>query len=140
MSKPTCANSENRDTRVLIDTDVLIWFMRGNAKAQIIIDQQKPFSISVVTYIELVQGMRNQEELMALRSALRQWETKIIYLTEAISSKAMLYVEKYALSHSLHLADALIGATAVVYALPLLTANAKHYRVISELSLHVFRP
>jgi len=84
--------------------------------------------------------MRNQEELVALRKALRQWEAKVLYLTEEMSAKAMMYVEKYALSHSLYLADALIGATVVVCSLPLLSANAKHYRVIKDLDLQVFRP
>ncbi len=93
--------------------------MRGNPKARLAIDRQQSFSLSVVTYIELVQGMRNQEELVALRKALRQWEAKILYLTEEMSTKAMMYVEKYSLSHSLYLADALIGATAVVCSLPL---------------------
>lgn len=125
---------------MLIDTDVLIWFMRGNPKARKAIDQQQPFSLSVVTYMELVQGMRNQEELVALRKALRQWEAKVLYLTEEMSAKAMMYVEKYSLSHSLYLADALIGATAVVCSLPLLSANVKHYRVITDLDLQVFRP
>lgn len=125
---------------MLIDTDVLIWFMRGNPKARRAIDQQRPFSLSVVTYMELVQGMRNQEELVALRKALRQWEAKILYLTEEMSAKAMIYVERYALSHSLYLADALIGATAVVCSLTLLSANAKHYRTITDLDLQVFRP
>ncbi len=125
---------------MLIDTDVLIWFMRGNPKAKKAIEAQHAFSLSVVTYMELVQGMRNQDELVALRTALRQWEAKILYLTEEMSSKAMMYVEKYALSHSLYLADALISATAVVCALPLLTASAKHYRAITDLDLQVFRP
>ncbi|GJL65349.1 MAG: hypothetical protein NPIRA05_03200 [Nitrospirales bacterium] len=89
---------------------------------------------------ELVQGMRNQDELVAMRAAFRQWEAKVVYLTEEMSSKAMRYVERYALSHSLYLADALIGATAVVCSLPLLTANTKHYRVITDLDLRVFRP
>jgi len=113
--------------------------MRGNPKARIAIDQQQPFSLSVVTYMKVVQGMRNQEELVALRKALPQWEAKVLYLTEEMSAKAMMYVEKYALSHSLYLADALIGATAVACSLSLLSANAKHYRVIPDLDLQVFR-
>ena len=44
------------------------------------------------------------------------------------------------LSHSLQLADALIGATAMVHRLPLLTADDRHYRVIRELNIESFRP
>ncbi|MDE3057447.1 MAG: PIN domain-containing protein [Bacteroidota bacterium] len=125
---------------VLIDTDVLIWYMRGNPKAQAIIDQQGNFFISVVTYIELVQGMRNKKELAALRAALRQWDAKILYINEEISVKAMFFVEHYYLSSSLHLADALLAATTATYGVKLLTANTKHYSMIKEIEPIQFTP
>ena len=50
----------------------------------------------------------------------------------------MFYIERHYLSHSLELADALIGGTAIVYGLPLLTCNDKHYKVIKELDLIKF--
>jgi len=49
---------------LIIDTDVLIWDLRGNQKAKALIHDSNPFKISVVTYIELVQGMRNKTELV----------------------------------------------------------------------------
>ena len=51
---------------MLIDTDVLIWYMKGNSKALDEIVKNKNFSISVVTYMELVQGMKNKQELNEL--------------------------------------------------------------------------
>jgi len=48
---------------MLIDTDVLIWYLRGNQKAYKLIENLNGFYISVVSYIELVQGMRNKQEL-----------------------------------------------------------------------------
>ena len=125
---------------MLVDTDVLIWYMKGNSKALDEIEKNRNFSISVVTYMELVQGMRNKQELIELRKALKSWNTKIIYITEEISSKAMFYVEQHYLGHSMQIADALIGATAVAYGYPLLTGNDKHYKVIKEISLNKFRP
>ncbi len=74
---------------MLIDTDVIIWYMRGNTNALDEIEKHKNFSISVVTYMELVQGMRNKKELTLLRKALKSWNCKVIYTTEEISSKAM---------------------------------------------------
>jgi predicted nucleic acid-binding protein len=124
---------------MLIDTDVIIWYLRGNEKACEIIESQNGFYISVVTYIELLQGMRNKQELNELRNAFRVWNTKILYINEEISAKAMFYIERHFLSHSLELADALICATAIVNGLPLLTGNDKHYRIINELELKVFR-
>ncbi len=125
---------------MIIDTDVLTWYMRGNKKAFDLIENLKSFQISVITYMELVQGMRNKNELNELRKALRIWNTKMIYLNEDISLKAMFYVEKYSLNRSIEISDALIAATAVTNALPLLTGNDKHYKVISDLEIKIFRP
>jgi predicted nucleic acid-binding protein len=125
---------------MIIDTDVLIWYMRGNDKALRLIENSENFFISVVTYMELVQGMRNKNELNSLRQALHSWNAKILYISEEISAKAMFVVEQYFLSHSIHLADALIGATAIDYGLPLLTGNDKHYKVIKGIKIKRFRP
>ena len=124
---------------MIMDTDVLIWYMRGNKKAYKIIEDQQGFFTSVVTYIELVQGMRNKNELIELRRAFREWNTKILYINEEISSKAMFYIERHYLSHSLQLADALIASTALVNGLPILTGNDKHYRMIKELEIIKFK-
>ena len=125
---------------MLVDTDVLIWYMRGNKKAKQVIENQNDFFISVVTYIELIQGMRNKQELTILRNALRNWNVKLLYITEAISAKAMFYVEQHYLSHMVQLADALISATAAVHGLTILTGNDKHYKIIKEVEVTKFRP
>ncbi len=125
---------------MLIDTDVLIWYMRGNPRASKVLGSAADPAISVITYIELIQGMRNKRELQALRAALQDWSAPILLLTETISTKAMFYVEQHFHSHSLRLADAFIGTTAVVNGLPLLTANIKHYGVIKDLTINRFKP
>lgn len=125
---------------MLVDTDVLIWYMRGSPKAAAFLADLRSFSLSAVTYIELVQGMRNKQELFALRRALSAWRSPVLLITEAISSRAVGYVEQHFLSHSLRLADALLAATAVEQALPLATANARHYEPVAELSIHRFFP
>ena len=125
---------------MLVDTDVLVWYMRGNEKARKAIHRLPSFSISVVTYIELVQGMRNKEELAALRRAMRHWRAEVRHLDQEVSVRAAAYVEERFLSHSLQLADALVAATAAVGRLPLLTANDRHYRAISGLEIQRFRP
>ena len=52
----------------------------------------------------------------------------------------MFYVEQHYLSHSMQIADAFIGATAAAYGVPLLTGNDKHYKVVKEIDLKIFRP
>jgi hypothetical protein len=125
---------------MLIDTDVLIWYMKGNEKAYNAIENSENFFISVVTYMELVQGMRNIIELNTLRKALNDWNAKILYISEEISVKAMFFVEQHYLSHSIQLADSLIGATAIAHGLTILTGNDKHYKIFKNLQLKKFRP
>jgi len=125
---------------MIVDTDVLIWYMRGNARAYDLIENLSAFDISVITYMELVQGMRNKAELNELRKALRNWNVRILYLSEEISAKAMFYVERHFLSHAIEIADALIAATAFVNGTSLLTGNDKHYDIIADLEIQTFRP
>lgn len=125
---------------MIIDTDVMIWFLRGNQKAIDFIMDAMPFSISIVTYMELVQGMRNKRELTKMKKALADMNVEIIPLSEEVSMRAADYVEKYSLSHSMELADALIAGTCVEDNNTLVTANDKHYRVVQELQMTVFRP
>ena len=125
---------------MVVDTDVLIWYLKGNENAFEALEELNKFSISVVTYMELVQGMRNKKELNSLRQALKIWNTKIIYISEDISAKAMFFVEQHFLSHAIQLADALIGATAIFCGEPILTANDKHYNVLKDLQIKKFRP
>lgn len=125
---------------MLIDTDVIIWNQRGNTVAADTLDQLPGFSLSVVSYMELLQGVRNLQEQQLLRRALRFWNAGLIHLDESISARAAFLVEQYALSHSMQMADALIAATAIELGTSLLTANDRHYRHIPELETVVFRP
>jgi len=105
-----------------------------------VIEGQSGFFISVVTYMELVQGMRNKQELTLLRRAMRKWNAKILYINEDISAKAMFFVEQHFLSNSIVLADALIGASAISNGLKLLTGNIKHYKILKNIELESFKP
>ena len=125
---------------MLIDTDVLIWYLRGNENAGKIINANIPFNISVVSYMELIQGMRSKGELKVLQKQLKKWSTSIIQIDVNISTRAMFFVEDYCLSHSLELADAMIAATAIENHEILLTANDKHYGFIPNIRINKFRP
>ena len=125
---------------MLVDTDVLIFNQRGNEKAAEWLDSQHHITLSAVTWMELIQGVRNKQELRTLREALRYWGASIQPINEEISARAQFWLETYALSHGMRMADALIAATAWHLACPLVTANDRHYRFIDELELQVFRP
>jgi hypothetical protein len=124
---------------LIVDTDVLIWYSRGNQQAIDVIHGLERFSLSVVTYIEIIQGVRNKTELNAFKKALGILNAQIIQIDDLISTKAMFYVEQYALSHTMVLADALIGASSVIKQLPLITGNEKHYKHLPEIKLQPFK-
>jgi predicted nucleic acid-binding protein len=125
---------------MLVDSDVIIWYMRGNIIARNILDNLDNLTISAITYMELVQGMRNKAELTALETTLINWRATVLPLNENISEIAITLMKQFFLSHSLMLGDALIAATALNSGLPLLTANNKHYQMINGLELQIFRP
>lgn len=123
---------------MIIDTDVIIWDLRGNDRARRIIAASTPFMISVVSYMELVQGMKDKSELQTLIRQLKKWSVRILQVDNDISTRAMFYVEEYFPSHSMHMADALIAATAIDANERLLTANDRHYRQIPNIQIKKF--
>jgi len=125
---------------LIIDTDVLIWYLRGNNRAKDIVENNIPFSISVITYMEIIQGMKNKEEFRIFQKQMLRWNTKIIQIDQEISSRAMFYIQEYSLSHSMMLADGLIAATVVQNSETLLTANDKHYKFIPTIECKKFNP
>ena len=48
---------------MIVDTDVLIWYSRNNEKAKELLHSLRGFNISVITYMEIIQGVRNKQEL-----------------------------------------------------------------------------
>ena len=125
---------------VLIDSDVLVWFTRGHPKAVAALESAVDWYISAVSYMELIQGCRNKAELKAVQKALKSVDDGVLPVTQGISDLACTLVEKYSLSHSVHLADALIAATALRHGLSLLTANIKNFQAIEALKINTFLP
>ena len=125
---------------MIIDTDVLIWYLRGNNHARKAIIKNIPFRVSVITYFELIQGIQNKTELRILQKQLKKWSVGIIQINKSISTHAMFLVENFFFSHSMESSDALIAATAMETSEILLTANDKHYGFIPNMQLQKFRP
>jgi hypothetical protein len=125
---------------LIIDTDILIWHLRGNEKAKELIYKSLPFSISVVTYIELIQGMRDKKEMHKLIKQLTKWNVEIIQISNDISTRAMIYVEQYHHSGAMELADALIAATCINTSEMLITCNEKHCKSIPNIQIKKFIP
>lgn len=125
---------------MIFDTDVLIHAQRGKRRAALAIDSAGERFVSIQTLMELLQGARDKDDLRIIKKFMVELSFMVLPLSENVGHRALVYVEEYGLSSGLRAADALIAATAVENAMPLMTANAKHFRAIKDLELVVFRP
>lgn len=125
---------------MLFDTDVLIWILRGSAKAARIVDETGDRRISVVTLMELLQGARDKHDSRLIKRFVVELGFRTLPLTENTGHRAVVYMEEYGLSSGLRVADALIAATAAENNLTLCSGDKPHYRAIAELDLLPFRP
>ena len=125
---------------MLFDTDVLTWALRGSKKAAREIDGDENRFISAVNYMELMQGARNKQEQSMIKQFLNELDFTVLPITEAISHRAMIFIEEHALRSGIQLADALVFATACENGLTLCSANQKHFQSIQSLNAKVFRP
>lgn len=125
---------------MIFDTDVLIWYLRGDARAVKVIDECSARVASVVSWMELIQGARARAEIRTIRRSLRNLDFRLIPIDEPVSHLAATLMEEHAPSLGLEVADALIAATARASALPLVTGNVRHYRGIPGLEVKAFRP
>lgn len=124
----------------LIDSDVLVWVMRGHVGAARRLQSLPRWCISTVTYIELAQGCRDKAELTVLKAGLASRDTDIVPLTQTISESAADLIDTFTLSHGLRLADALIAATAIDCRATLITGNVKHFSSLPGLTIEAFKP
>ena len=120
---------------MIFDTDVLIWVQRGNTKAANIIDKTKERYISILTYMELLQGAKNKNEHLKIKDFLQNYGFIILPISENIGYRAAIYIEEYSLSCGMRIGDALIAATAIENNKKLISGNSKHYKIIKELDL-----
>jgi predicted nucleic acid-binding protein len=113
-------------TPVLVDTDILINFLRGRDAAKnfsLSKIEDGPLLCSVITVAEIVTGMRSHEEArtMALLDSL-----ELVDVSRQIAEKAGRYKSGFT-NQNLELDDSLIAATAYVSNAELATGNIKHY-------------
>ena len=125
---------------MLIDTDVMVWCLRGNPKAVKTLSILNHRVISQITRMELIVSCRTKAEITLLRRFLSEENFQISPLTHEIGIRADLWLELKNLSYGVGLADSLIAATASTLGLPLLTGNAKHFRCFDQLEIKKFTP
>ncbi len=122
---------------VLCDTCVIIDFM--NERSHVLNELQNrnmTLFINSVIEMELLQGARNKNELRAIEKKLRSF--RLLDMQQVIFDLATDYIRTYRLSQGLALPDAVIGATAIYYQIPLFTYNRKDFKFLPEIQLADF--
>jgi len=118
----------------LVDTDILIDYLRGHASGITAIEQHhRDLYLSVINVAELYQGTRHEKERQKLASTLAAFT--ILPITSEIAVLGGMFSAKYRASHGARLADCLIAATAHLHDLTLQTLNAKHYPMLKRVEV-----
>jgi predicted nucleic acid-binding protein len=119
--------------RLLLDTDVLIDFLRGQPQAvQLLEDTDCEFHVSAVSVAELYVGVRDGQEREVLDQLVGVLRT--IEISTEIAQQAGLWRREYGKSHGTGILDALIAACADALQIPLATLNVKHFPMLPNVS------
>jgi len=119
--------------RLLLDTDVLIDFLRGQPQAvQLLEDTDCEFHVSAVSVAELYVGVRDGREREVLDQLMGLLRT--IEISTEIARQAGLWRREYGKSHGTGIIDALIAACADALQIPLATLNVKHFPMLPNVS------
>ena len=118
---------------VLLDTDVLVDFLRGHGKAVAFVNAcSDRIILSTVVIAELYAGVREEEEdVLADFIAL----FRVAPVTAEIAKAGGRYKRDYGKSHGVGLADGILAATVEAENAELATLNTKHFPM-----LHGVRP
>jgi hypothetical protein len=120
---------------IVVDTNICIDFFKQEPYAVSFFTKQRDVVMSYVVIGELLQGVRNKQELHQLQDFIQMFNHD--YGSHTVSRRALGIVQDSNLSHGIKLFDALLAATALEKEAVLMTRNAKHFRHITELQLDV---
>ena len=115
---------------VLIDSDVLIDYLRGFPAARNYFRSVDTAAVSVISVTELVSGARNDEEEMAMNELFST--VHLVAVDESIAREAGRLRRQFFRSHNVETADALIAATSMLHRLQLVTLNRRHYPMLAD--------
>ena len=120
------------ESPILLDTDVLVDFLRGHSKAVAFVNTYLDrIILSAIVVAELYAGVKGNEELIALDSFVSLF--RIVPVSSEIAKAGGIYKRDYGKSHGIGLADAILAATAEAENAAFKTLNVKHYPMLKGL-------
>lgn len=128
-------------TRVLLDTDTLINFLRALPgtveKAEQHLVEYGVLTVCAITYYETVRGLSVRKAASQQRRlAYVQPQLEVLPIDQPVADQtATIYLMLQAQNTLLPDADLFIASTAIVHDLPLATKNRRHFDRIPQLRL-----
>lgn len=117
--------------QLLIDTDVLIDYLRDRAYAVTYLESlTPPISVSAITVAELYAGVRDGAERTTLDEFIDSFQ--VVSVDRSIAFRAGIIRRDFGKSHGTGLADAIIAATAEALQTDLVTLNHKHFQMLKH--------
>lgn len=122
---------------LIVDTSIIIDHLRKRNKRKSVlfhIVDVYALHTPVIVEFELFAGAIDSEKRRDVRQVLKLCGS--IPLTSEIGERAgQIYQQLKKANHLIEIRDLLIASTALVYELPLMTLNTKHFQRIADLSL-----
>ncbi len=117
---------------ILLDTDILVDFLRGHSKAMAFVKASSArIILSSIVVAELYAGVKGDAEQAVLEDFVSLF--RIVSVDANIAKAGGLYKRDYGKSHGVGLADAILAATAEAENAELRTLNTKHYPMLKGL-------
>ena len=117
---------------ILLDTDVLVDFLRGHNKAVAFVNAYSNWIIlPSIVIAELYAGIKGEDEQVALDKFVSLF--RVIPVNTEIAKTGGLYKRKINRSHGVGLADAIIAASVEAENAELKTLNIRHYPMMKGL-------
>lgn len=124
----------------LLDTDTIIYILKGNASVQknLLFHINDPIKTSVITLMELYYGAYKSQKVTGNIAKIKTLEQSVEIITLGVASAEVFGMLKSQLEKTglrLDDFDLIIAACALAHNLTLVTNNEKHFQRIEGLKL-----
>jgi predicted nucleic acid-binding protein len=91
-------------------------------------------AISIVTVLELMQGVNSQRKLFQLYRQLKAFQ--VMHIDVKISELSFKLFKKYSIVQRVRVQDVLVASTSIIKNCRIFTDNKKDYEFITEVGLY----
>jgi predicted nucleic acid-binding protein len=124
--------------RILVDTSLVIEYLRSQNRPNssfIKLFRTNELCLSAISIFELYNGATTESKKEDIEVLLNEIE-RIEFNSETARTASDIYRSLRSKNKLIEFRDILIGATAILYNIPIATLNIKHFERIDNLQFH----